>query len=475
MKVLPVVLLLSLPVMLLEPGTAAGSKSDSPTGSPSGLPVASSSGSAQNSILKNPLNSNISMDRQDSKFVIPDTLTLELAYELALERFPLVNQVSLQKEIRDLRIKNVNTALLPDITLSGMVQYQSDVTEIDISLPGDNGFDPPTQPHDRYQIALDLEQPLYDGGRTRARRELENRRSDRSLQEIQVDQHELKDRINDAWFAILALRAQRRTLKITGKDLEEQLVTLRSQIEHGMVPESAADIIRAEQLRITQQKRSLIARERAAFGVLSQLLDTEIPENITLQLPEVPDRLPGPDFTARPEISLFEAYRRELSQQEEMVTASYRPRVSAFGQAAYGRPGLNMFEYDFQPWYMVGIRASWSLWNWRSDDRERQEIQLRHRLVDSRQEIFDRTMRMAVQTDLEKIAEMREAIRTDEEIIDLHSRIVNDAASRFENGTITATEYISELNNRQRAIINRELHQIQLATSWQNYLTTLGN
>lgn len=404
-----------------------------------------------------------------------DTLTLDRAYNLAQERFPLENEIVMRQDIRDLNNRNLDAEWLPDLSLSGMAQYQSDVTEIDIELPSvPDGPDIPSQPKDRYQVALELEQRIYDGGRTRRRKELEQSSTNRAVQEVRVQQHELKERINEAWFAVTALRAQQKTLKVSENDLEQRLQELDSQIGHGAVPETARDAIRAEQLRLTQEKRSLAARERAAIGILSGLLDTELPEDIYLKLPEVPERLAEPQFSSRPETALFESLRGELSQQESMVTASNRPTIAAFGQAAYGRPGLDIFEEDFQPWYVVGVRAGWSLWNWGSDDRERQILRLRRRIVDNEEEIFRRNMQMAVQNDLEQIAELRQTIREDEEIIALHKNIVTDAASRLENGTITASEYIRELNNRRRAEINRELHRIELVKSWQNYKTMSG-
>ncbi len=413
-----------------------------------------------------------------------DTLTLEQAYEMVHNRYPLAGQPEMQRQVRDLQVRNAEAGWLPELRLTGLAQYQSDVTEIDIRLPAaPDGFDIPTQPRDRYQIALDLEQRLYDGGRTRSRRELEHSRTDVALSRIRVDQHELRNRVNDAWFAIHALRAQQTALEITAQDLTRRFQEITSQVEHGAVPATQADIIRAEQLRISQQIRSLKAREKSAVSVLAILLDADLPGDIVLLMPEVPempDQPPGPDprifpdFRQRPETALFDAQRSELMQQKELVTASYRPRISAFGQAAYGRPGLNMFEESFQPWYIVGVRASWSIWNWGTADREREILHIRQRMVDNQQEIFDRNMHAAVQHDLERIAELRETIRTDQEIIALHENIVRDAASRLDHGAITATEYISELAKRRRAVINRDLHRIELARSWQHYLTTLG-
>lgn len=423
--------------------------------------------------------------------VITDTLTLEQAYKMASDRYPVAEQADMQRHIRDLQIRNADIGWLPELRISVLAQYQSDVTEIEIRLPNaPDGFDIPAQPRDRYQVALDLEQRLYDGGRTRSRRELEHRRTDVALNRIRVVQHELRNRVSDAWFAIHALREQQAAIEATEQDLTRRLQEIRSQVEHGAVPATQADIIRAEKLRITQQIRSLKTREKSAISVLSILLDADLSGDIVLLMPEVPewhdvpelpDQSPGsgphilPDFRQRPETALFDAQRSELMQQKELVTTSYRPRISAFGQAAYGRPGLNMFEESFQPWYFVGVRASWSLWNWGTADREREILNIRQRLVDNQQEIFDRNMHAAVQYDLERIAELRETIRTDQEIIALHDNIVRDAASRLEHGAITATEYISELANRERAVINRGLHRIELARAWQDYLTTLGH
>jgi len=407
---------------------------------------------------------------------VPDTLSLDQAHEMAVTRFPLEDRVALEQDIRTLRLKNADVRWLPQLTLAGLAQYQSDVTRIDLDLPGmpgESGL--PVQPKDRYQIALEVEQPLYDGGRTRTIRELENHRSDRAVSQVRVEQHELRERVDAAWFAIHSLRAQQKVLELTSGDLREKISLMQAQVQHGTATSSSLDILKAEQLRLKQQSGMLAARERSALAVLEELLDARLSPESVLLLPEPPEQLPSqPEVGNRPETALFQAYRDEFSAQKSMVTASYRPVVSAFGQAAAGRPGLNLFEDEFQPWYVVGVRARWNIWNWGSAGREREELSVRSRLVDNREEVFTRQVRMAAMEILETMAELEEAVRRDREIIALHESIVRDAAIRLENGAITATEYITELNSRQRAEISRELHRIQLAQAWQSYVTLTG-
>ncbi len=406
----------------------------------------------------------------------PDTLTLDQAYMLARDRFPLENEIALRQDIRDLGIDNLTAGWYPEVSVSGSVQYQSDVTEIEMDLPAaPNGVDFPTQSKDRYQIALDLEQRLYDGGRTRSRKELEHRRSERAVQEVRVRQHDLKNQINEVWFAVNTLRKQQEEFGISLAHLEEQLQEMESQVGHGALPASAHDALQVEKLRLKQQCRILRARERSALNVLSELIDTDVPENVILKLPEIPEQLPVPRYDSRPEAALFEAHRNELEEKEAMVTASYRPAVAAYGQAAYGRPGLDLFEDRFQPWFVVGVRARWSFWNWRTDERERQMLQLNRQIVDNEEDIFRRNVNMVLQEHIEQITELQEVIREDEEIRKLYERIVSNAESQLENGTITASEYIRELSHKRHAGIRREQHRIELAKYWQNYLITSGN
>ena len=47
--------------------------------------------------------------------------------------------------------------------------------------------------------------------------------------------------------------------------------------------------------------------------------------------------------------------------------------------------------------------------------------------------------------------------------------------SKLANGTITATEYMTELNKESMARIRLATHQVQLMQSMANYLTIQGN
>ncbi|HVT85069.1 MAG TPA: TolC family protein, partial [Chitinophagaceae bacterium] len=89
------------------------------------------------------------------------TLTLQQAYDLAQKNYPLIKQRELVKQTTGFTIDNLNKGYLPQFSLGGQATYQSEVTSIDVPIPGFK-FNPPSK--DQYKILADLNQVIYDGG-----------------------------------------------------------------------------------------------------------------------------------------------------------------------------------------------------------------------------------------------------------------------------------------------------------------------
>lgn len=58
--------------------------------------------------------------------------------------------------------------------------------------------------------------------------------------------------------------------------------------------------------------------------------------------------------------------------------------------------------------------------------------------------------------------------------IGLRKRITAAAGSQYDNGTITATEFMNVLNSEKEAVINYEIHRINLAMARIEYLNICG-
>ena len=59
-------------------------------------------------------------------------------------------------------------------------------------------------------------------------------------------------------------------------------------------------------------------------------------------------------------------------------------------------------------------------------------------------------------------------------LIAIRKRITTSAESQYKNGTITATELLNEINSERQAMINYEIHKINLAMAEIEYLNIGG-
>ena len=73
-----------------------------------------------------------------------------------------------------------------------------------------------------------------------------------------------------------------------------------------------------------------------------------------------------------------------------------------------------------------------------------------------------------------EIKSLKALIESDNELIILRKRITAASESQYENGTITATDYMNELNSERQAALNLEIHKINLSMAKIEYLNISG-
>ncbi len=74
-----------------------------------------------------------------------------------------------------------------------------------------------------------------------------------------------------------------------------------------------------------------------------------------------------------------------------------------------------------------------------------------------------------------KIEQYRQTMELEKQVLDLQREISKNAATKLSNGTITATDYITELNKESLARNKLATHRVMLTQSITNYLTIQGN
>jgi outer membrane protein TolC len=403
-----------------------------------------------------------------------DTVTLYDCYRQAEKTYPLARQSGMLERSNDLKIKNLNKNYLPQLNLNGSATLQSDVTELKLNLPAQFSFIQfPQISKDMYKVTVDVNQSIYDGNVTGYQKKLEifNLQSDQ--ESILVEMYKLKDRINQVYFSIFLLQQNEALLNINKNQLESKLKEIQSAITNGVMLSSNADALQAELMKIDQQLIETRTDRITAFQVLSELISSTIPDNSKLVLPRV--QISSTAFEdKRPELQLYNIMQTKTGVMKDMVNTRWNPKLYAFGQAGYGRPGLNMLSNDFTPWWTVGAKLTWNIWNWNLSKNEKKIYDIQNDIIGTQKETFEKNLRIEAASGLAEIEKLGELLKKDEEIIALRTRITHTASSQLDNGVITSSDYIARLTEETQAKLAFELHRIQLVKAKIAYLFTLG-
>ena len=401
-----------------------------------------------------------------------DTLSLDEAYRLAVESYPLRQQIALQETLSDLRMSNADVRRLPALSFRSQAVYHSHVAELSATgLPGSL----PQPPNDQYRIALNIDQLIYDGGVTAQLKALEAVQLDLEQGKVEVELYKLRSQVDAAFFGALIFESQLEVLQLLRSDVEAKLDLMRSLVNNGVSLQSNADILAAELLSVEQQQIEAETNRVWALGVLSELTGRNLHSEVVLLLPDDIQAANPPPGRNRPEYRVFDLGRTALQGQKELIVRRNRPALSFFAETAVGRPpGLDFFETDFKPFYSTGVRMQWNPWKWKTDRRDRQILDLQIELLKTEEQSFSRQLAIALRKDASEITRLQQLIVRDDDVVRLREQITRQAASQLENGVITSTDYLTERNAESRAQLALQIHRIQLAQARARYLTTIG-
>jgi len=399
-----------------------------------------------------------------------EKLTIFRCYEEAIKNYPVAKQKDLLNQSHDLTMEKLDADYLPQAGLNAQATCQSEVVAIPIDLPF---ITIPELKKDMYKVTLDATQLIYDGGMIRKQKGLEDINLKIDQKNVDKELYALKDRVNQVYFSVLMLRKKGEILEIAKKDLGLKLQTLEAGIRNGVMMQKDADVLKAEVLKLEQQIAGNNLSIEAGLGMLGGLMSAEIPFEAVLEVPAVSVNVM--EFQkSRIEYELFELNRAKLEAGKGLIVSKYTPRLAGFGQAGYGRPGLNMLSPDFEPFYLIGARLTWNLWDWNKGKKDKQILDLNKSLVETQQETFEKNLRITLEAKKAEIIKYETLIPADEEIIRIRADIARAASSQLDNGVITSTEYVAQVNAEAQARIDLEMHRIQLVWAKFDYLSTTG-
>ena len=403
-----------------------------------------------------------------------DTITLDFCYQQLQKTYPLNRQASLLEKSSDLKTSNLNKNYLPQFNVNGSASWQNEVTTVIIPLPANlPELQGPVIPKDQYKLTLDISESIYDGHVTGYQKKLEKFNLNIDKKNVDASLYLLKDQVNQFFFSILLTQQNINLLKETRKQLDSKLSEVESAVRNGAILKMNADLIRAEIIKLDQNIYELSMDRLTSISMLSELISLPLAEHAAFKTPAI--TLPVMNYeNNRIEFELFNVQRDRADLMKNMVTTKWNPKLWAFGQFGFGRPGYNFLSSDIAPMAMVGARVTWNPWNWNANRNEKQIYQIQGDIIKNQQETFDKNLKVTTRKNLSDITKLTELLVKDQELINLRSGITKTVAAQMTNGVITSSDYILRVNDETQARMGMEVHRIQLIKAKISYLYNLG-
>jgi outer membrane protein TolC len=398
----------------------------------------------------------------------PQTIRLEEAQQKARTNYPISKEMALLDKTQDISIENLSKGYLPQVSFNGQATYQSDVTKVNIPLPG---ITITPMDKDQYRVTADVAQTVYDGGLIREQQLITKLNTDVQKQQLEVELYQLRERVNQIYLSILYLDEQIKQVGLITNDLQTGVSKTEALVNNGVILRSNLDVLKAELLKNNQRSIELQSSREGLLQTLGLFTGQQLNPATVLEKPANPSLNAG---IRRPELTLFSNRQKVTEQQKSLLRAKNMPRVSLFGQGGYGKPGLNMLNSQFDWFYLAGLRLNWSFGGLYTFKNEKEQLNIEKATIDLQQETFVLNTQTQLSQQSAEIKKQQQLLDTDEEIIALRERITTAAKAQLDNGVITASDYLREVNAADQARQNRITHSLLLLQAQINYQNITG-
>ena len=392
-------------------------------------------------------------------------MTLETCQELAREHYPEVKQYDLIRLTEQYDLANAARAWLPQLSLSAQATWQNEVPEFPEALSGmlsQAGVTIPGLKKDQYKVGLELNQTIWDGGKSNADKRLARTEAAEQRAMTDVDLYTLKKRVNELYFGILLLEEKLSQTYRTITLLESNLDKMCSLVTNGTALASDADAVEAELLTARQQATQIEASRTSYRKMLELFIGEPLQEN--LLRPEF-EEMATTELT-RPELVLFDAKKNRLAAQEALIKSSTRPKFGFFAQGYYGYPSMDYFasmmSNDWRWHLLTGIRMSWNFGAYSTKKNSLNKLRTAQQSIDLQRDVFRFETDLQISQETGDIARLRKTIADDARIVSLRQSVREAAESKLRNGIIDTNDLLQKITDEAAARSAQSVHEIEL-------------
>lgn len=396
-------------------------------------------------------------------------IRLEDCQKLARENYPLIKQYELIELTQEYTLSNANKAYLPslDVTLIGGVisGFPS------FSAPGEGS----ASSSDMQLISvLQLNQPIWDGGITKAKKGVVQANSEIEKAELEISLFALEERINNLFFGILLIDEQASQLEILKSSMQINLDRVNIAVENGTAFKSDIDEIQVEIINIDQKIEELRSNRTAYVNVLAAMTGSAIENSSNFERPVVEENFLKLENN-RPELRRFQNQEELIEARKQIDRSRLYPKIGLLGFATFIEPGIDFGASNIDNIFVGGLSLNWSLDGLYTNGNNKKLAELNLQKVSVQKEtfLFNNELELT-QTRLD-LNKYRNLVEQDREILELKTRIKKAYELKYENGISTMSELLNRTNDESAARQNLIIHEIQYLMKAFQYKNRTGN
>ncbi|NOX36883.1 MAG: TolC family protein [Calditrichaeota bacterium] len=394
------------------------------------------------------------------------TLQQVLKSNLSLQQ----QSIQLQQLEKELRIQRAQRR--PQIQLQAGYQYISEVAEFQLPfpIPGQSPQVIQAGVYHQYDVALQIQQPLFTGFRIRNAIRLAEEELQAAQIQYQQQLHRLLFRTGQLYLHIQQLRLQQSVLQQNELRVQSHLQTVKQFYRQGQATALDTLQVATRLLELQQMLQELKHREIMARTRLAQLLGMEQLPPLTAE-PVAQSALVLEDSlvyleqarTHRPELQHVQHLLAAAVFQQKTVRAAYLPQIFARASYHYARPGVNFFQDEWMTYYTAGIQLRWNLWSGHRHRYRVQKAHLQQKILRLKERQLWLTIRQVVVETYQQLKSLRDKIRFQRQRVQQEKLRYRLTRQKFQEGLATSRD----LSESENGLLAAEFQLQELYIQWK--------
>jgi outer membrane protein len=404
---------------------------------------------------------------QQSPAVVPLRLTLDEAIRRGLDASHRLAEAVARGEAADAAIGERHAVTLPQLAAQGGYSRTNHVDAFGLATPtGQLKVIYPDLP-DNYRTRLDLQWPIYTGGRLDALERAARIEATASADDLATARADLTLEITRAYWALVTSTELVRVVQESRERVDAHVRDVRNQLTAGLVPPN--DVLSAEAQ--SSRQRMLAAQARSQREVseaeLARLVgapaDTPIEAvpatNVAAASDAALDQLIATAKAQRPERAGLVKRLAAAGERETAATAGAKPTVAVGGGVDYAQPNPRIFPRE-DAWHSswdASINVSWPLFDGGRTKSEVAGASANARALRERLAEFDSIVATEIRQRLSEASSSRVAIEAATDALRAATEARRVISDRFAAGVATSTDVL----DAQGVVLQAELDRTQ--------------